>query len=85
MEMQSKSRQRGKDSRGNLELMGLISSKREVELMKRTGDDIIRCQNQGWRGQMTPFGIVGHWPMFRRGRRGGLWLWKKKWSDEPLG
>jgi hypothetical protein len=72
----------GKCSHGDFELVGLIAFDGKVELRKNIGTDY-RNPPQGWHGQMTPFGIVGHWVRFHR-NRGDLWLFKKEWMDGPL-
>jgi hypothetical protein len=73
----------GKDSHGDFELAGLIAFNGKVELRKSIRNDY-RIQPQGWHGQMTPFGIVGHWARFHVIKPGELWLWKKEWLDESL-
>jgi hypothetical protein len=73
----------GKDSHGDFELVGLIAFNGKVELRKSIRTDY-RNPPQGWHGQMTPFGIVGHWGRFHR-NGGELWLFKKEWMDGPLG
>lgn len=66
---------RGIDAHGEFSIRGHVWPNGMVRMHKRY---IVAGWVWGWRGWMTPFGIVGVWG--GRGSFGGyFWLWKQEW------
>jgi hypothetical protein len=66
---------RGKDSHGDFRLEGRIYADGSVDIVKTY---LVHDNSWVWTGQVTPFGIVGHWG--NQWQFGGyFWIWKGDW------